>query len=123
MKKEAEHLEFDSHNGMSRIPLFWGVPIFPLLLCFVGTLVFGVSGFSAFGGWGGLLALPFLLVGIALRIVCEKDDKYLRRLHFMLRRLRLNRRFGKSLFVTPQNPKWSQYYGRRYAKVRFSGGD
>lgn len=123
MNNEAKQLEFDIYNGMSRVPLFWGVPIFPLLLCFVSTLVFGMGGFSVFGVWGSLLALPFILVGIALRIVCEKDDKYLRRLHFMLRRLRLNFRFGQSLFVTPQNPKWSQYYGRRYAKVRFSRGE
>lgn len=123
MKEETQRLEFDSHNGMSRVPLFWGVPIFPLLLCFVGTLFSAVGGFTEFGVWGGLLSLFFIIPGIALRIVCEKDDKYMRRLRFMVRRLRLNMKYGKSLFVSPQNPKWSAYYGRRYAKIRFSRGN
>lgn len=123
MKQDTEDLEFESYNGMSRVPLYWGVPVFPLLLCFVGTLLSAGVGITLFGVWGGLLTLFFIIPGIALRIVCEKDDKYMRRLGFMVRRLRLNMKYGKSLFVSPQNPKWSSYYGRRYAKVRFSRGN
>lgn len=120
MNDVAEKLKFDSYSGMSRVPLFWGVPTFPLLLCFVGTLISGIAGLTLTGtGWGGLFASPFLLTAMVLRILCENDDKYLRRLRFMVRRFCLNLRFGRALLITPHNPVWSQYYGRRYAKVRF----
>lgn len=119
---EKEKLSFDSYNGMSRVAMFWGVPIFPLLFCFVGILFFGVIGFTLFGMWGGVLISPFIILVIFIRIVCEKDDKYLRRILFMVKRLFLNRKYGKNLLLTPQNPRWSLYYGRRFAQKRILSG-
>lgn len=113
-------LKFESYNAMSRPAMYWGVPIMPLVGCFMGGLVFGMAGTALFSWiWGLIFVSIFAGILIALRLICEVDANYPRRLRRSWRRVRLNWRYGRRLLLTPFNPHWSQFYGQRFAQTRF----
>ncbi|WP_426102993.1 VirB3 family type IV secretion system protein [Pseudomonas sp. PSPC3-3] len=122
---DEKPLLFDSYNAMSRPAMYWGVPIMPMLGLVMATLVgFGIGAAIFDWVWGLIFAFPFLLALPVLRFFTSIDDRYMRRIRFALRRLRLNIKHGKNLLLTSYNPKWSQYYGKRFAQKRYvSGGD
>ncbi|MNP17866.1 hypothetical protein D3C76_1103120 [compost metagenome] len=114
-----EKKRFKTWNGMDRPANFMGVPVFPFIGLSVGGLITSVLGMAIFAWWVGLLlAVPFLLVGCAFCFVSALDDRYTRRVVFATRRILLSMRFGKGLIVAPQNPQWSQFYGKRFALCR-----
>lgn len=118
-----ENLEFDSHNGMSRVAMFWGVPVFPLLFCVMGFFISGVIGLTVFGWKGLFIPIPFVIFALFLRVISERDDKAMRRVMFIIRRWRYNRKYGRHLLITPRNPKWSKYNVHRQAKKRILAGE
>lgn len=116
---EDEDLSFESYNAMGRTASYAGVPQFVLLGIFgIGLVLTGLS--CSLFGWYGLLALiiPVTLF-VVVRIVCETDSRFLTRLGFMLRRYARNRVYGRALLITPCNPRWNQFYGKRIAQERF----
>jgi type IV secretory pathway VirB3-like protein len=123
MSQEDEDLKFDSHNGMSRVPMFWGIPVFPLIFCVLGTFITGVIGISVFGAKGLIFPLPFILLALFIRVISERDDKAMRRFIFSIRRWRRNRKYGRHLLITPRNPKWSVVNVQRQAKKRVLNGE
>ncbi|CEF32331.1 hypothetical protein HZS38_04775 [Xenorhabdus nematophila] len=99
------------------------VPQFVLLgIIFLGIIITGISC-SVFS-WYGLIALiiPATLF-IVVRIMCESDSRFLTRLRFMLGRYLRNMVYGRALLITPCNPRWNQFYGRRIAQKRFISRD
>ncbi|MFJ7316422.1 VirB3 family type IV secretion system protein [Pseudomonas sp. NPDC098747] len=117
-------LLFDSYNAMSRPAMYWGIPIMPMIaLIMCSLLVFGIGTAIFSLVWGLIFAFPFVIGLLALRLITSVDDRYFRRVRFGLRRLRLNLKYGKQLLLTPFNPKWSQYYGRRYSQKRYASRD
>ncbi|WP_310794514.1 VirB3 family type IV secretion system protein [Pseudomonas sp. S5F11] len=122
---DDEPLLFNSYNAMSRPATHWGIPIMPMLgLVMSGLIAFGAGAAILGWEWGLALALPFLIALLALRLITSVDDRYLRRIRFALRRILRNLKYGKQLLLTPSNPKWSQYYGRRFSQKRYvSGGN
>lgn len=120
---EEKPLLFDSYNAMSRPATHWGIPIMPMLCLVMSALTaFGVGAAVISWVWGLAFAFPFLLALLALRLITSIDDRYLRRIRFALRRIRRNLKFGKNLLLTPYNPKWSHYYGRRFSQKRYVSG-
>lgn len=118
-----EKLLYDSYNAMSRPAMQWGIPIMPMIGLVMGALLsFGLGTALISWGWGVVFAFPFAVSLMALRFMSSIDDRYLRRVRFAFRRLRLNLVYGKQLLLTPFNPKWSQYYGRRYSQQRHASG-
>lgn len=118
---EKEKLLFDSYNAMSRPAMHWGIPIMPMIGLVMAALVsFGAGASLLSWVWGLVFAVPSLGALVALRFMSSIDDRYLRRVRFALRRLRLNLIYGKHLLLTPFNPKWSLYYGRRFAQQRYA---
>ncbi|WP_080267949.1 VirB3 family type IV secretion system protein [Pseudomonas tremae] len=119
LKKEVS----PSYNAMSRPAMFWNIPIMPMVGLLMGGLVFGVAAtFLLSWVWGLVVASPFLIALIALRVVGLIDPQYLRRVRFALRRLRLNLKYGKPLLLTPINPQWSKFYGARFSQKRYASG-
>jgi hypothetical protein len=117
---DKKRLLFDSYNAMSRPAMHWGIPIMPMIALFMGGLVSFGAGAAIFSWvWGLVFAFPFAVALLALRLITSIDDRYLRRIRFALRRLRLNMKHGKQLLLTPFNPKWSQYYGGRFSQQRY----
>lgn len=113
---DGKKLSLRTWNGRNRPALFWGVPIMPFIGLLAGVFVSFGLGALAFSWWmGALLALPFLLLMFAFYFVSALDDRYSRRVVFAIRRLLLNLQYGKGLMLAPQNPKWSQFYGKRFA--------
>ncbi|WP_289347194.1 hypothetical protein [Pantoea stewartii] len=120
---EEDEYVFDSYNAMGRTASYQGVPQFVIL----GILVFGIvlTGIGCvLFGWYGLIAIivPMILF-VVVRIVCESDSRFLTRFRFMLRRYIRNMIFGRSLLITPYNPRWNQFYGRRIAQKRYLTGN
>ncbi|MNC33148.1 hypothetical protein D3C75_815310 [compost metagenome] len=118
---DKEKLVFESYNAMSRPAMHWGIPIMPMMGMVLGALFgFGVGAALISWVWGVIFAFPFLVALLALRLITSVDDRYFRRIRFALRRVRLNLTYGKQLLLTPFNPKWSHYYGRRYSQKRYA---
>jgi MFS family permease len=113
-------LIFESYNAMSRPAMQGGIPIMPLVGLLMGGLVCGVAGTALLSWvWGLLFVAPFAGALAALRFFCATDALYPRRLWRSWRRIRLNWKYGKRLLLTPFNPNWSQFYGKRFAQRRF----
>lgn len=106
---------FTTFNGMSRPAQYWGVPIFPFAGVALASLIVGGVGIFLFSWWGLGGLLPGGSALLAMRFMCNHDGKALSRLGYVRRRWKLNASTGKSLFLSPYNPKWSAFYGKRYA--------
>lgn len=121
-KEKKNELVFESYNAMSRPAAWAGVPIMPLVGLMFGAMIFGVGLWVITGSilWGLVAAFPFFIAIIALRIMTNIDDRYVRRVIFGIRRIRLSMTYGRELLFTPSNPMWSNFYGRRYAEKRFT---
>lgn len=118
---EKTSLRFESYNGMSRPALFIGFPILPFAGLFLGGLIAAGLGTALLSWvWGMVFVVPFVVVLVALRVVCLIDPQYMRRVRAGLRRYRYNLMHGRALLLTPCNPKWSQFYGKRFSQQRFS---
>ncbi|MCY1291153.1 hypothetical protein D9M68_568880 [compost metagenome] len=113
-----EKRRYQTWNGMDRPANFKGVPIMPFVGLLVGSLITTGLTLAIIGPWGGLAIVPFLLIGFAFYFFSSIDDRFMRRVVFATRRFLLSMRFGKGLIVTPQNPRWSQFYGKRFALCR-----
>ncbi|MCY1295246.1 hypothetical protein D9M70_445760 [compost metagenome] len=119
-----EKKRFKTWNGMDRPANVLGIPVFLFIGLTVVGLIVSVLGLAIFAWWVGLLlAVPFLLVGLAFYFVSALDDRYTRRVVFATRRILLSMRFGKGLIVAPQNPQWSKFYGKRFALCRHVSRD
>ncbi|WP_080593291.1 VirB3 family type IV secretion system protein [Pseudomonas fluorescens] len=123
MSSKKEKLIFESYNAMSRPAMYWGIPIMPMLGLLMGAVLSFIVGMATLSWvWGLVFAFPFVVGLLALRLITSVDDRYFRRVRFALRRLLLNLKHGKRLLLTSFNPKWSQYYGRRFAEKRYLSG-
>ena len=118
---KPQKLMFQSFNGMSRPAMSWNIPIMPMVGLLMGGLIAGVIGTALLSWvWGLVFALPFATALIALRLLCSIDPQYLRRVRFALRRLWLNFKYGRPLLLTPFNPNWSKFYGKRFSQQRYA---
>jgi type IV secretory pathway VirB3-like protein len=117
---DKKKLLFDSYNAMSRPAIYFGIPIMPMIVLLIGSMVgFGAATALFSWVWGLVIACPFWIALLALRLITSVDDRYFRRVRFASRRLWFNLKYGKQLLLTPFNPKWSQYYGRRFSQQRY----
>lgn len=113
-----KQLIFPSYNAMSRPAMYWSVPIMPLVGLLMGALIFGIAATALLSWvWGLTIAGLFLSALVALRFLCLIDAQYLRRVRFVMRRLKLNLTYGKPLLLTSFNPRWSQFYGERFSQT------
>lgn len=120
---DKKKLLFDSYNAMSRPAMQWGIPVMPMMGLLMGGLCgFGIGAALISWGWGVIFAFPFVVGLLALRLITAVDDRYFRRVRFAVQRIRLNFTYGKQLLLTPFNPKWSHYYGRRFSQKRYAAG-
>lgn len=116
-----KQLIFPSYNAMSRPAMYWSIPIMPLVGLLMGALIFGIAATALLSWvWGLAIAGLFLSALVALRFLCLLDAQYLRRVRFVLRRLKLNITYGKPLLLTPFNPRWSEFYAERFSKTRIA---
>lgn len=122
MDQENTVLEFKTHNAMSRVAMFAGVPVFALLFLVMGCCISTFVCVYIWKWWGFSVAVPFILIIAGLRIICERDDKAFRRMRFYLRRWKLNRKFGRHLLITPRNSRWRHKYARRVIQKRILTG-
>ncbi|WP_324729581.1 VirB3 family type IV secretion system protein [Pseudomonas chlororaphis] len=119
---DKKKLVFDSYNAMARPAKHWGIPIMPFLGLLMGGVVFGgLATFLLSWKWGLGVVLLFAGALVGLRMITAVDDRYLNRIWFAIRRLLLNLKYGKQLLLTPYNPRWSHYYGRRFSQKRYVG--
>lgn len=102
--------EYPSYNGLSRVALFWGVPLMAIVCIVLAGLLIGVFGAMLMGIGGalfGAVGIPFLLY---LKQICENDDQAFR-IAVLEIWCRINRRngkhFGNTYTLTPMQ------YGRR----------
>lgn len=102
--------------------MFCGVPLFPLIFLVIGLVVGFFAGMYFFGWWGLGFSLPFLGAIIAMRMLCERDDKAIRRFFFHRRRCRMNKKYGRHLVITQRNSKWREKYVRRLVKKHILTG-
>jgi type IV secretion system protein VirB3 len=90
----SEKAKYPSYNGLSRVAMFWGVPLMAIVVIATACLLIGAIA-AAFLGVGGILfaaiGFPFLLY---LKQICETDDQALR-ITLLEIQCRLSRRNGK----------------------------
>lgn len=114
---------YESYNAMSRPAMFAEIPIMPLVgFLLAGLIAFALGTAFITWVWGLVLATPFFTALLALRLMSIKDPRYMTRVWFAIIRIRLNMKYGKHLLLTSYNPKWSQYYGRRFSQKRYVCG-
>lgn len=87
-----EKSQYLSYGGLGRVPLMWGIPLFPFLIFSFLTVASAVAGFMVLGFLFGLI-LPtfFSLCLFAMRLICEDDDRAIERLTWKLK--------GAAIFV------------------------
>lgn len=122
MSEDEEALTFETHNAMSRVAMFCGIPLFPLIFLVIGLAVSLFAGIYFWGWWGLCPPVPFLLAMIGLRMICERDDKAMRRFFFHRRRYWMNWKYGRHLLITPRHAKWREKYARRIIKKHLLAG-
>ncbi|UDJ88601.1 VirB3 family type IV secretion system protein [Erwinia amylovora] len=122
MSDENIRLSFDSHGGMNRVAMKWGVPYLLLIALAFFILVSLVAGIYFFGWFGLAAPVPFVLMLFAIKIMCALDDRALRRFRFVLRRRYLNKKYGRHLLLTPRNPEWSKKHARRVLQENILSG-
>jgi O-antigen/teichoic acid export membrane protein len=111
-------LIFPSYNGMSRPAMYWNIPIMALVGLLMCALIFGIAATALLSWvWGLIIAGLFLSALVALRFLCLIDPQYLRRVRFVLRRLKLNFTYGRPLLLTSFNPRWSEFYAERFSQT------
>ncbi|PLO03108.1 hypothetical protein CWM94_00140 [Klebsiella pneumoniae] len=123
MMEEDQTLKFETHNGMARVAMFAGIPVFALLFLVVGGVISLFIGIYSFGWWGLTFALPAVLALIFLRLICQKDDKAFRRFWFWRRRKKLDRQYGRLLLLTPRHSAWRNKNARRSIQKRIIAGE
>lgn len=78
MEKLEKKIEYPSYNGLSRVAMYWGVPLMAIVFIVLFSLMVGVIA-SIFLGVGGIL---FGFVGLPILVyfkqICETDDQALR---------------------------------------------
>jgi type IV secretion system protein VirB3 len=102
--------QYPSYNGLSRVAMFWGVPLMAIVVISTACLLIGAVG-AFFLGVGGILfasvGFPVLLY---LKQICETDDQALR-ITLLEIKCRFGRRnakqFGNTYTLSPIQ------YGRR----------
>jgi hypothetical protein len=109
--------EYDSYAAMDRPAMWWDIPILPGLACFMlGLVVLVAVGTLSTFVWGAICSAPFAIAIIAMRTMTAFDDKFMRRIGFMIARKRLDFMHGRHLFLSPINSQWRQSYGKRNAQ-------
>ena len=122
MSDDNSTLSFDSHGGMNRVAMKWGVPYVLLIIMAFFILVSLAAGIYFFQWFGLIVPAPFVLLLFGIKILCALDDRALRRFRFVLRRRALNRRYGRHLLLTPRNPVWSKKHARRVFQENILSG-
>jgi len=105
-----EKTKYPSYNGLSRVAMWWGIPLMAIVIIAIVSLMTAVVA-SIFLGPGGLLfgavGLPFLLY---LKQICETDDQAFRItvLQIICKLKKKNgKRFGNTYSILPMQ------FGRR----------
>lgn len=120
---DEEIPRFDTYRAMSRVAMFAGVPVFAGIFLFMGAFVSLFAGVYLWE-WGGLIPPSFFLIAImVLRIICARDDKAFRRVRFFLRRIKLNRRYGRLLLITTRTKDWRMNNARRVIRKQILAGE
>lgn len=123
MSDENIMLSFDTHNGMNRVAMKWGVP-YLLLMVLIFLILVSLAAGIYFLRWFGLIApVPFVLLLFGVKILCALDDRALRRFRFAMRRRSLNKTYGRHLLFTPRNPEWSKKNARRVFQENILSGE
>jgi type IV secretion system protein VirB3 len=103
-------IEYSSYNGLSRVAMYWGVPLMAIVFIVLLSLVVAVIA-AMFVGVGGILfgALGFPIL-LYLKQICETDDQALRitvlEIWCLISR-RNAKHFGNTYTLSPMQ------YGRR----------
>lgn len=114
-----EEETFASFKGLGYVSMFMGVPLMGLLI----LVAIGISGgflFCMIFGWPGLLC-PALCVAalLALKVMCETDNKAMERLKWQARSWKM--RFSKQSAVLTVSPNKSgnenEFVQRRLKKI------
>ena len=110
-------MEFDTFNAMDRPAMWFDIPIVPGLALFLpGVLILLFVSVSISFMWGAILSAPFGAGLIVLRFMTSIDDKFMRRVGFMIARKWREIWSGRHLLLTPYIPEWRKSYGKRYAQ-------
>lgn len=123
MSDENITLSFDTHNGMNRVAMKWGVPYLLLIVLIFLILVSLAAGIYFLRWFGLIVPVPFVLLLFGVKILCALDDRALRRFRFAMRRRSLNKTYGRHLLFTPRNPEWSKKNARRVFQENILSGE
>lgn len=116
---DDEQIEYPSFNGLSRVALFWGVPLMAIVIIVIASLVIAIVA-TLFLGPGGLffgaVGIPILFY---LKHICENDDQAAR-IVFLELRCWLSRRnaksFGDTYTLSPMQYDRRSHVYKRYFK-------
>lgn len=114
---DHEIVKYDTYGAMDRSAMWMDIPIWPgLAALFLGLIVLVIVGNAFNWKWGAGCSVPFFIAIFAMRSMTAFDDKFMRRLGFMIARKWLELLYGRHLFLSTFNPQWSQEYGKRNAQ-------
>jgi len=96
--------EYPSFNALSRVAMWWGIPLVAVIMAGLACLVIGVVGAAIVGVGGIFFAVVGLPVLLFIRQISANDDQAVR--IFLLEiRCRLKRRnakrFGNTFTLSP----------------------
>ncbi|MFC0134531.1 type IV secretion system protein VirB3 [Massilia eurypsychrophila] len=106
----SDKLSYSSYNGMSRVPMMYGVPLIAGVVIAMISLFVGFAGAFMFGIGGILFAGVGIPIFLYIKKISENDDQALR-ITFLELWCRLTRRggrlYGNTYTLSPMQ------YGRR----------
>lgn len=73
------------YKGCTRPPLLWGVPLMPMIMILMPTMLFGVVGLAYFLPISLIALFMSCLTWIWMRAVTKKDDQRLLQIFLRLR--------------------------------------
>ncbi|ALR95785.1 hypothetical protein [Vibrio alginolyticus] len=114
-QQENEPQEYASYNAFGRVATMFGVPIIPLLILAMLTLVSGFWGITQYGLVGLMMPIACLAFLIVIRMKCQDNSRALYGMWWSIKGmlLRLQNRSSVVSFTTMPNAQ-----KRRDARVR-----
>ena len=123
MSQAKEEPTFAGFKGLGYVSMWMGIPLGPLLILSAAGLLGAFLFCLIFGAWG--LIWPFMcaIAIMALKVICENDNKAMERVKWSWKATVLRfQKVSKVLTVSPnKSGTKNEHFLRRLKKIHRSG--
>lgn len=122
MEKGQEETTYATFKGLGYNSMWWGVPLGPLLFLFGTGALLGLILVMMFGAWGLIAPMVSMVIILALKVICETDNKAMERTALSLKAWRLRARYGSTVLTVSPNQTSSKHenFLARFKEIYFT---